>query len=184
MQNGADNIGSNARLVIFHHGEIEGHDSRILNQNVKSFQALRTLCEVLDRLIVSKIKLPHLDNTGTSCCFLDGSLCRLALFEVANCEDDFGGIETHEVAGCFETEAGVAACDNDGLTGVFLGGVGRDGEELGAQERDGRLYVRHLGGLVLSTQCVFACVRARSRKREVMVVMLKGQGAWNVRRGE
>lgn len=52
------------------------------------------------------------------------------------------------MTGCFETEAGIAAGDDDGLAGVLLGGVGRDGEELGAQECDGRLHVRHLGGLV------------------------------------
>ena len=51
------------------------------------------------------------------------------------------------MAGCFETEAGVAAGDDDGLVGEFLGGVRRDGEQLGTQECDGGLYVRHLGGL-------------------------------------
>lgn len=52
------------------------------------------------------------------------------------------------MAGCFETETDVAACDDDSLAGVLLGGVWRDGEKLGAQKCEGRLHIRHLGGLI------------------------------------
>lgn len=146
MQHRADDIRRDARLVVLHDGKVERHDSRILHQNVQSLQPLRTLREVLDRLIVRQIELPHFGNARPSCGFLDGFLRRLALFEVADGEDNFGGVETHEVAGRFETEAGIAACDDDGLAGVLFGGVRGDGEKLGAQECDGRLHVRHLGG--------------------------------------
>lgn len=52
------------------------------------------------------------------------------------------------MARCFETEAGVAACDDDGLAGILLGGVGGGKEELGAQEGNGGLHAGHLGGLI------------------------------------
>ena len=76
-----------------------------------------------------EIELPHFEHARASCRLLDGFLGRLALFEGADGEDDFGGVETDEVAGGFEAEAGVAAGDDDGLVGVFLGGVGGDALE-------------------------------------------------------
>ena len=77
---------------------------------------------------------------------LNGFLGRLAIFEVADGEDDFGGVEADKVAGGFETKAGVAAGDDNGLVGVLFCGVGGDGEELGAHECEWGLNVRHLGG--------------------------------------
>ena len=145
MQNRTDNIRRNSRLVILHRGKSERHDARILNQDIKSLQALGALRKVLDRLIVRQIKLPHLDDTRTPRRLLDGSSCLVTFFEIADRKDDFGGVETDKVAGCFEAEAGVAAGDDDGLAGVFLGGVWGDGEPLGADECDGGLHVRHLG---------------------------------------
>ena len=148
VQNRTDNIRSDARLIILHHREIERHNPRILHENVKSLQPLRTPRKVLDRLIRREIELPHLDDAHTSCRLFDGFFRGFAFFEVADCEDDFGGVETHKVARCFEAEAGVAACDDDGLAGVLFGGVGGLEEELGAQEGNGGLYVGHLGGLI------------------------------------
>ena len=93
-----------------------------------------------------EIELPDFDNTRSARRLLNGFLGRLALFEIADGEDNFGGVEADKVAGGFETEAGVAAGDDDGLVGVFFGGVGGYGEELGAHECDGGLHVRHLDG--------------------------------------
>ena len=44
------------------------------------------------------------------------------------------------------------------MAGVFLGGIGWDGEELGAQECDGGLHVRHLGGLLLGCTTMYVLV--------------------------
>ena len=148
MQDRADNVRSNTRLIILHHREIERHNPRILNKNVKPLQPLRTPRKVFDGLIRREIELPHLDDARPSCRFFDGFFRGLAFFEIADREDDFGGVETYKVARCFETEAGVAACDDDGLAGVLLGGVGGVEEELGAQEGNGGLHVGHLGGLI------------------------------------
>ena len=148
MQNRTDNIRRNTRLIILHHREIKRHDPRIFNQNVKPLQPLRALCKFLDRLIRREIKLPHLDDARPSGGLFDGFFRGLAFFEIADREDDFGGVKTHKVARGFETEAGVAACDDDGLAGVFFGGVGGVEEELGAEEGNGLLNVGHLGGLV------------------------------------
>ena len=152
MQNRAHDIRSNSRLVILHQRKLIRQDARILDQNVESLQPLRTLCEVLDGLVVRQIKQPHLDDARTSGGLLDGLLGGLALFKVADGDDDFGGVEAHKVTGGFETEAGVGAGDDDGLAGVLFGGVGRDGEELGAHECDGRLHVRHVGGLLCTSR--------------------------------
>ena len=101
-----------------------------------------------------EIELPDFDDTRSARGSLDGFLGRLALVEVADGEDDFGGVEADKVAGGFEAEAGVAAGDDDGLVGVFFCGVGGYGEELGAHECDGLLHVRHLGGRILSLDSV------------------------------
>ena len=90
-----------------------------------------------------EIKLPDLNDTVTTGGLLDGFLRRFAFGEVADGEDDLGGVEADKVAGCFEAEAGVAARHDDGLAGVFLCGVGWDGEELGAHECEG-VWVGHL----------------------------------------
>ena len=148
MQNRTDNIRRNRRLILLHPRKIKRHDPCILNQNIQSLQPLRALRKVLDGLIVREIELPHFDDIGAACGLLDGFLSRLAFFEAADGENDFGGVEADEVAGCFEAEAGVAAGDDDGLVGVFLGGVGGDGEELGAHECDGGCHVWHFGGLI------------------------------------
>ena len=150
MQNRTDNIRRNTRLIILHHGKIKRHDPRILNQDIEPLQPLRTFRKALDGLIVREIELPDFDDARSSRRLLNGFLGRLALFEVADGEDDFGGVEADKVAGGFETEAGVAAGDDDGLVGVFFCGVGGYGEELGAHECDGGLHVRHLGGRGLS----------------------------------
>ena len=74
------------------------------------------------------------------------------------------------MAGCFETEAGVAAGDEDGLASVFFGRVGRDGEELGAQKCDGRLHVRHVGGLRSTFLFCRKCECGGCGSRVLMVV--------------
>lgn len=180
MQNRTDNVCRNTRLIILHHGKLKRHDPRILNQDIKPLQPLRTFGKVLDGLIVREIELPHFDNARSSRRLLNGFLGPLALFEVADGEDDFGGVEADKVAGGFETEAGVAAGDDDGLVGVFFSGVGGYGEELGAHECNGGLHVRHLGGgeLSLDNWIIDWTVIDEGSSRELLV-RLKQRGAWN-----
>lgn len=148
MQNRTDNVRRNTRLIVLRLYKSRRQDPRILHQDVQSLEPLRAPRKVLDGLVVREIELPDFDDAGAAGGLLDGSLGRLALFEGADGEDDFGGVEADEVAGGFEAEAGVAAGDDDGLVGVFFGGVGGDGEELGAHECDGGVHVGHLGGWV------------------------------------
>ena len=66
MQNRTDNVRRNTRLIILHHGKIKRHDPRILNQNIKSLQPLRTFRKVLDGLIVREIELPDFDDARSA----------------------------------------------------------------------------------------------------------------------
>ena len=58
----------------------------------------------------------------------------MTLFEAADTENDFGGVQTGEVAGGFEAESDVGTGDDDCLAGEGLGGVGKGDEFLGVDE--------------------------------------------------
>ena len=146
MQNRTDDIRRHARLILLHHLKPTRQDPRVLHHDVQPLQPHRALRKEPDGLVVREVELPDLDDARAAGRLLDGLLRRLALFDVPDGEDDFGGVEADEVAGGFEAEAGVAAGYDDGLVGVFFGGVGGGEEELGAHEGEGALHVGHFGG--------------------------------------
>ena len=146
MQNRTDDIRRHARLVLLHHLKLTRQDPRVLHHDVQPLQSHRALRKEPDRLVVREVELPDLDDARAAGRLLNGPFRRLAFFEVAHGEDDFGGVEADEVAGGFEAEAGVAAGYDDGLVGVFFGGVWGGEDELGAHEGQGALHVGHFGG--------------------------------------
>ena len=141
MQNRTDDIRRQARLILLHQREPTRQDPRVLHHNVQPLESHGALGKEADGLVVREVELPDFEDARAAGGPLDGPPGRLALFDVPDGEDDFGGVEADEVAGGFEAEAGVAAGDDDGLAGVLFGGVWGHGEELGAEEGEGFLHV-------------------------------------------
>ncbi len=92
--------------------------------------SIGALGERLNTRVRRHVELPYhnfaigVDELGTD---LDRGFGGEAFVDGANAQDKLGGAELGEFEGGFETQAGVRACDEDGLVGESFGrrGVGR-----------------------------------------------------------
>ena len=103
QQHSADDIDRDSAFHSANEIEVGSQNPRILYKGIQAIEGVDPLSECFNRTESGQIDFPDLNNgVGVRLGVLDGSGCRFTLGDVTNSEDDFGGVQTNKVTGCFE----------------------------------------------------------------------------------